>query len=131
MPIRKLIRSILQRSRPESPPTPTVESVPPSPPKDISSIDAQSEQPSSDARTEFELVLYGRSSCPYCVRVDRVIKELELEDKFTRRNTGHGTEWRADLRARTGRTQVPCLFIDGEPMFESLDIIEWIQNNLT
>ena len=130
MPIRKLIRSILQRSRPESPPTPTVEYVPPSPPKDISSIDAQSEQPSSSAIAEFELVLYGRSSCPYCARVDRVIQELGLEGKFTRRNTGYGTEWRTDLRNRTGSTQVPCLFIDGTPMFESLDIIAWIQNNL-
>ena len=78
-----------------------------------------------------ELILYGRSSCPYCLRVDRVIEELDIEDKITRRNTGYGTEWRSDLRNRTGSTQVPCLFINGEPMFESLDIIAWLKANLT
>lgn len=78
----------------------------------------------------FELILYGRPSCPYCARVDRVIKELNIENNITRRHTGLGTEWRADLRKRTGSTQVPCLFIDGEPMFESLDIIAWLKANL-
>ena len=77
------------------------------------------------------LVLYGRSSCPYCARVDRVIKELDVEDKLVRRDTGFGSPWRADLGKRTGRTQVPCLFINGEPMFESLDIIAWMRENLT
>ena len=85
----------------------------------------------STTENTFDLVLYGRSSCPYCVRVDRVIEELDIEDKITRRNTGFGTEWRTDLRHRTGSTQVPCLFIDGEPMFESLDIIAWMRANLT
>ena len=82
-------------------------------------------------RITFDLVLYGRPSCPYCARVDRAIKEMGLEDKITRRHTGLGTEWRADLRKRTGSTQVPCLFIDGEPLFESLDIIAWMKANLT
>ncbi|MBW1881075.1 MAG: glutathione S-transferase domain-containing protein [Deltaproteobacteria bacterium] len=30
---------------------------------------------------------------------------------------------------RTGRTQVPCLFVDGEPMFESLDIVDWFERS--
>ena len=25
-----------------------------------------------------------------------------------------------------GKHQVPCLFIDGDPMYESLDIIDWL-----
>jgi len=95
---------------------------------------AEGKQPStanlSDASTLPELVLYGRPSCPYCARVDRAIQKLGIEDKITKRHTGSGTEWRADLRKRTGSTQVPCLFIDGEPMFESLDIIAWMKDNL-
>ncbi len=84
----------------------------------------------SSVRAKPELILYGRSSCPYCARVDRAIKEMGIEDNITRRHTGFGTEWRADLRERTGSTQVPCLFIDGEPMFESLDIIAWLKANV-
>ena len=26
-----------------------------------------------------------------------------------------------------GKRQVPCLFIDGEPLYESQDIIDWIE----
>ena len=85
---------------------------------------------SSKSNTGFELVLYGRPSCPYCARVDRVIEELDIEEKITRRLTTYGSEWRTDLRNRTGSTQVPCLFIDGEPMFESLDIIDWMRTSL-
>ena len=86
---------------------------------------------SNDSTSEMEmgLVLYGRPTCPYCARVDRVIEELNIESKITRRLTTYGSEWRTDLRNRTGSTQVPCLFIDGEVMFESADIIDWMRNN--
>ena len=26
-----------------------------------------------------------------------------------------------------GKQQVPCLFIDGKPLYESLDIISWLE----
>ena len=28
-----------------------------------------------------------------------------------------------------GKQQVPCLFIDGKPLYESLDIIRWLEEN--
>ncbi|WP_373454247.1 glutathione S-transferase N-terminal domain-containing protein [Halanaerobium congolense] len=28
------------------------------------------------------------------------------------------------------KRQVPCLFIDGEPLYESSDIINWLKSNL-
>ena len=59
-----------------------------------------------------------------------MIEELGVEDIITRRLSTYGSEWRADLMNRTGSTQVPCLFIDGEAMFESLDIIDWMRTNL-
>ena len=40
-----------------------------------------------------------------------------------------GSDWRKDLKEKTGRTQVPCLFIDDVPMFESADIIAWLKKN--
>ena len=58
-----------------------------------------------------------------------MIEELDIEDKITRRLTTYGSDWRTDLQNRTGSTQVPCLFINGKPMFESLDIIDWMQQS--
>ena len=118
--------------------TNTPESVPTVEPKDtiqpqLTNV-AEEKQAStanlSDTSTLPDLVLYGRPSCPYCARVDRAIVTMGIEDEITKRHTGSGTEWRADLRKRTGSTQVPCLFINGEPMFESLDIIAWMKANL-
>ena len=71
------------------------------------------------------LALYKFDSCPFCVRVmssiDRLGVEVELKDTRNDRSA------RAILMEKTGRTQVPCLFIDGEPLFESRDIIAWLE----
>jgi glutaredoxin 3 len=83
-----------------------------------------------DKSTQLEplkgLVLYKTDACPYCIRVLRVINQLQVEILI--RDTRRNRKWRDDLQRRTNRTQVPCLFIDGEPMFESNDIIAWIKN---
>ncbi len=34
-----------------------------------------------------------------------------------------------ELVAKTGRYTVPCLFIDGQPIYESSDIIAWFASN--
>ena len=39
-------------------------------------------------------------------------------------------EDRLELIRVGGKQQVPCLFIDGKPMYESLDIVEWLRANL-
>ena len=28
-----------------------------------------------------------------------------------------------------GKRQVPCLFIDGKPLYESMDIIKWLEEH--
>lgn len=76
-----------------------------------------------------KLELYYYMSCPFCRRVmdvlegrkhDIILKDIrtnpELEDELERRNCGN--------------TQVPCLFIDGRPMLESRDIIEFLEKNV-
>ena len=135
MPIRKKIGLIFRRiSGMPSVDTPSattsVEQSTSATPIPSSRVEQKSEP--IDRNTDMpELILYGRPSCPYCARVDRAIEDMGLEDNITRRLTNYGSEWRDDLRNRTGSTQVPCLFIDGEPMFESLDIIAWMRANLT
>jgi len=71
------------------------------------------------------LVLYKYDACPYCRKVLRALDRLGIDVEM--QDTRQDPEARRALRAKTGRTQVPCLFIDGEPMFESDDIIDWLE----
>lgn len=74
-----------------------------------------------------DLVLYKYDSCPYCQRVQSRIDALGLGDRVKLRDTLMEPAARAELLQATGRTQVPCLFIDGEPLFESADINAWLE----
>lgn len=73
------------------------------------------------------LVLYHFEACPYCAKVRSAAKELavEMEMRDTRENGLH----REELIQLTGKTQVPCLVISGEPMHESDDIVKYLQEN--
>ena len=69
------------------------------------------------------LQLYYSEYCGYCHRVGRAISKLpELNIERLDVNQGH----RKALFELTGRTQVPCLVIDGQPLLESRDIIQWL-----
>lgn len=74
-----------------------------------------------------KLELHKRDTCPYCQRVMAVIDQLgsPVEMHDIERNP-------ADLERLVsvgGKRQVPCLFIDGQPLYESVDIIQWLQAN--
>ncbi len=73
------------------------------------------------------LELYFFEACPFCQRVLKVIHELNLKVSYL--DIYENTQHMQKLMQITGRKTVPCLFIDGEPMFESLDIIEWLRKN--
>ena len=47
---------------------------------------------------------------------------IDVQMRDTRTEPGA----RAELLRRTGRTQVPCLFVDDVPFFESADIVDWL-----
>ena len=73
-----------------------------------------------------ELVLYQFPQCPYCAYVLSEIRRLDIavELRDTRENGHH----RAELIRRTGKSQVPCLFINDKPMFESADIVAYLRS---
>ena len=71
-----------------------------------------------------DLVLYASQTCGYCHRVQAHVGELGL-DVRTRDVRGEPSA-REELVAKTGRGQVPCLFIDGQALFESADIMDWL-----
>lgn len=74
------------------------------------------------------LVLYIRPTCPYCVRVLRFMEEHGLN--VPTRDIGADPLARQELVAVGGKSQVPCLFIDGRPLYESMDIIEYLRSLL-
>lgn len=71
------------------------------------------------------LELYKYDTCAYCVRVMRAVARLGVD--VTIRDVRVDPTNREVLRDRTGRSQVPCLFVDGEPLFESADIVAWLE----
>ena len=66
-------------------------------------------------------------SCPYCGRVLRYMEENQI--KIPMKNTSENSDNRNELLQIGGKTQVPCLVIDGIAKYESLDIIEWFKDN--
>ena len=72
-----------------------------------------------------DLKLYYKETCPFCKKVLRFIENKKIE----------GVEL-VDIKAdeanekylikKGGMDQVPCLFIDGKPMYESMDIIKFL-----
>lgn len=77
--------------------------------------------------TEVDLELYKFDSCPYCQKVQRVIDRLGVP--VTMRDTVADPTLDQVLIMRGGKRQVPCLFIDGDPMYESSDIAAWLERH--
>ena len=75
-----------------------------------------------------KLELYYFPACPYCRRVLNYLEESGRSDVVLAdaKNDQAAAEY---LKEKGGKYQVPCLFIDGKPMYESLDIIDWLKAN--
>jgi len=72
-----------------------------------------------------ELTLYFMPTCPFC---QKVIKYLEQNDIIIpKKNTAASSQVRQELLSIGGKTQVPCLVIDGKALYESDDIIQWFR----
>ena len=76
---------------------------------------------------EHDLLLYYFDTCPYCQRVLRYLQERDI--RIPMRNTSGDFDAFAELRRIGGKTQVPCLVIDGTALYESEDIIHWFEEH--
>jgi glutaredoxin len=76
---------------------------------------------------EKKLELYYFEQCPYCQIVLSAIKTNGLNDKVHYFDTRKESKHREKLISDTGRSTVPCLYIDGKPMHESRDIADWLK----
>lgn len=74
-----------------------------------------------------KLTLYYFDGCPYCGRVRQFIAENKI--KIPMKDTHRDPAAREELIRVGGKAQVPCLVIDGQVLYESLDIIDWFKNN--
>ncbi|MCI5051791.1 MAG: glutaredoxin [Simkaniaceae bacterium] len=74
-----------------------------------------------------ELKLYMRKTCPFCQKVATYLKEKGRKIEMV--DIGEDDTAREELIKNGGKRQVPCLFIDGKPMYESNDIIQWLDKN--
>ena len=72
------------------------------------------------------LKLYMFSTCPFCKKVLREIEASGRND-VELCNIHESEEHRNTLISVGGKEQVPCLFVDGKPMYESDDIVAWLK----
>ncbi|NTU89219.1 MAG: glutaredoxin [Actinobacteria bacterium] len=71
------------------------------------------------------LTLYYSATCPFCQKVLRFCDANGIT--LDMRSTSDPTA-REELIRVGGKSQVPCLFIDGEPLYESNDIIGYLKD---
>lgn len=78
------------------------------------------------SHSKYELMLYCKPNCPYCLKVDRCLNSLGKT--IPKKNT-QLRENELELVRIGGKKTVPCLVIDGKPMYESSDIVAWLKQH--
>lgn len=73
-----------------------------------------------------KLELYKKETCPYCRKVMQFIEASGRQD-IVYQDIIKNPEAAETLENVGGKRQVPCLFIDGAPLYESMDIIHWLE----
>ena len=68
-----------------------------------------------------------KSTCPYCIKVMSFMEDNSIAVPL--RDIEADEEAAKTLISVGGKRQVPCLFIDGQPLYESDDIIAWLRAN--
>lgn len=70
--------------------------------------------------------LFIMPTCPFCLKVTSYMKSNNIDIPIL--DTTRDASARQRLLEVGGKTQVPCLFIDGAPMYESDDIIAYLSS---
>lgn len=74
-----------------------------------------------------EYKLFIGTICPYCAKVENFMEEEGIEIPTV--NIQEDPEAMRELINNGGKRQVPCLYHDGEYLYESDDIIEFLKAN--
>lgn len=70
--------------------------------------------------------LYQFMGCPFCIKVRRVMRKLNLPIELKNVNTDENIK--AELLADGGSSKVPCLRIGDKWLYESKDIINYLED---
>lgn len=76
-----------------------------------------------------DLELFVLATCPWCLRVRWRLWRLGVQG-VRLRDVGRDPAAAEELVRRGGQDQVPCLFVDGAPMYESGTIVAWLAANV-
>ena len=74
-----------------------------------------------------KLTLYHFENCSYCASVRKYLKENNITIPF--KDIQKNPSYKQELLKIGGKSQVPCLLIDGKALYESFDIIQWFKDN--
>lgn len=76
---------------------------------------------------EYELTLYSSPNCPYCRKVLNYMKKHKITLPI--KNPKADKDAYRELVDIGGKAQIPCLMIDGRALYESSDIVRWLQKH--
>jgi len=71
------------------------------------------------------LILYHKQSCPFCKKVRDYLEEIGKTIPL--KDIEEDPKAKDELLHLGGKNQVPCLFIDGIPLYEANDIINYLK----
>jgi len=71
--------------------------------------------------------LFVATICPYCAKVENFVEEENINIDIV--NIEEDREAMRKLIEEGGKRQVPCLYHDGEYLYESDDIIDFLRDN--
>ncbi len=74
-----------------------------------------------------DYILYVGTICPFCKKVENFLNEENIELEIV--NIEKDRNAMQKLIEEGGKRQVPCLYHDGEYLYESDDIIEFLKEN--
>ncbi len=74
-----------------------------------------------------QLLLYYTPWCPYSQKVLNYL--TQIKKTVPMKNIQNDTRGKEELKKIGGKSQVPCLVINGKAMYESADIIRWLSQN--
>ena len=74
-----------------------------------------------------DLKFYYLEACPYCKKVRQYMDRNNISVEMLEINADPKNQ--KELIEIGGKDQVPMLLIDGKPLYESDDIINWFKEN--
>jgi glutaredoxin-like protein len=97
----------------------------PGDPFQVSDADTMLEYLEPGAQLPFDVTVFSREGCPFCVRAKGMLRDagIEFEELVLNRDYTDRT-----LRAVSGNTTFPQVFVNGELIGGSDDLAEWLGN---